>query len=86
MVDDDYDFVNAAITASETSDKTRKYWMYLGNERFIMNFVNERGYDTGYIQSECEEIGTARGVWSPDSVYQIGVLDKYNYFQEEPAA
>ena len=86
MINEYSEFDNAAIDTGETPNKTRKYWMQERNKRYLMNFVIERGYDIGYIQSECEVIGTAYGVWSPDSVYQQDVLDKYGYFQEAPIA
>ena len=58
------------------------YRFYRGQKRFMYNYVKENGHSTagvyGYHQSSA---GTASGYWSPDSVYESGVLPASDYLK-----
>lgn len=58
------------------------YRFYHGQKRFMYNYVRENGYSAagiyGYNQSSA---GTAGGYWSPDSVYEAGVISASDYLK-----
>lgn len=82
-----YDAKAIAFTNSLQSEWTDSsggyhYRFYRGQRRFMYNYVKEHGYSTagvyGYNQSST---GTAIGYWSPDSVYESGVLPASDYLK-----
>ena len=54
-----------------------------GQKRFMYNYVNEMGYEVCAIFATTYNNGTvASGVWSPDSVWEAGVISASDYIKE----
>ncbi len=59
-----------------------RYYFAAGYKRFMYNYVYELRYPLCSIVADPSTASiTARGVWSPDSVYQAGVNPPTDYIQ-----
>lgn len=74
-----YNHYDCSYDYSVPGDIQRRYYFVTGNKRFMYNYVIENGYDLCFIKGEASILGTATGVWSPDSVYQSGVISANDY-------
>ncbi len=58
------------------------YSFTLAHERrFMYNYAYEWGYPYLCIGASCSTNGVASGLWSPDSVYEYGVLPESDFIQ-----
>lgn len=66
-----------------STGKTYAYIFYPGYKRYMYNYVQENGYTYAAIQAYTTRAGgTAKGVWSPDSVYEDGVATPDDYLRD----
>lgn len=57
------------------------YQFVSGNKRFMYNYVKENGFVYCAISANTSSNGSATGYWSPDSVYESGVLPASDYIK-----
>lgn len=58
------------------------YHFVQGNARYMYNYVIEWGYDAAAVFATTHNNGTiASGVWSPDSVWEAGVISASDYIK-----
>ncbi len=76
-----YNAHNCSYDYDVPGDVQRTYLFVSGNKRFMYNYVVENGYDLCFIKGDTSVLGTARGVWSPDSVYQSGIISADDYIR-----
>lgn len=77
-------FYGARDCSYDPSDPAKysyKYRFSPGNRRFMYNYVKENGYNYAGVRATSLGTGTAAGVWSPDSVYEAGVLPESDYIR-----
>lgn len=77
-------FYVAKDCSYDPADRTKysyQYRFYPQCQRFMYNYVKENGYHYAGIRATSLGAGTASGVWSPDSVYQAGVLPESDYIR-----
>ncbi len=58
-----------------------KYEFKPGQRRYMYNYVRENGYSYAGVYARAYTAGSASGVWSPDSVYESGVISANNYIK-----
>ena len=77
-------FYVAKDCSYDPADRTKYSYQYRfcpQCQRFMYNYVKENGYHYAGIRATSLGAGTASGVWSPDSVYQAGVLPESDYIR-----
>ena len=66
---------------TSTSQFSYKYRFSQGDRRLMYNYVRENGYTHAGVRAVGHGKGTATGVWSPDSVYEPGLIPESDYIK-----
>lgn len=69
------------VSATDCSHGYRYRFTAAHEKRFMYNYALEDGYPWICIGATTVGSGTSSGVWSPDSVYQAGVLPASDYIK-----
>lgn len=72
---------DCSYDSSTTSKFSYKYRFHNGDRRLMYNYVRENGYQYAGIRAVGHGKGTATGVWSPDSVYEAGLIPESDYIK-----